>query len=195
MLDIQESRQHRIRAPGGVDVGSLTEVSAFHTTKLMLASFILAALVVPTVVRSDGFPGPPIPPDAVAPAPEELFRLFANHTEDWGRGSGKFWAPDGTWRAVNISEKSVGSGTWYVTTASRVCYEGNWYWNQDFDVANSGSQKTCTRFRRDAKGMMWSTTKGLNGPWYPFSFESFEYGNLIARSYAKTAAPITRVQQ
>ncbi len=173
----------------------MTGADVYSATKLLLASFILAALVFPTVVRSDGFPGSPIPPDAAAPTPEELFRLFANHTEDWGRGSGKYWDPDGTWRAVNISENSVGSGTWYVTTASRVCYEGSWYWNQDFDVANSGSKKICTRFRRDAKGMMWSTTKGLNGPWYPFSFESFEYGNLIARSYADTAAPIARVQQ
>ena len=129
----------------------------------------------------------PIPPDAVTPAPQALVQAFANQTESWGRGSGIFWGPDGTWTAVNVTEKSIGMGKWYVTTASRVCFEGTWYWREDFGLESSETT-SCRVFRRDADGQIWSSTKGLRGPWYPFSFEDLTPGNTISAAFEENAA-------
>lgn len=131
----------------------------------------------------------PVPDDSRAIDPDSLFRIFANRTDEWGGGSGMYWKADGTWRAVNVDEQSVGLGEWYVTTASRMCYEGRWYWRQDFGVESS-TTSTCTRYRVDADGQIWSTTGSLSGPWFTFDADNFRTGDTISAGFSDLAGTL-----
>lgn len=126
--------------------------------------------------------GSPVPKDAATPEPEDLFRMFAGRTENWGGGSYAYWAPDGTFWAVNEADQSVGRGRWYVTTQSRLCYEGTWAWRQDFGVETRRA-RNCSFYRQDRSGDMWSTTERMAGPWFPFSGSSLSTGNMVAARY------------
>lgn len=127
-------------------------------------------------------------PDNSAPlAPDYVYRMFAGKSADWGGGSGAYWAPDGRFVAVNQAEGSIGAGRWYATNRGRMCYEADWAWRQDFGVERS-RVKTCTRFRVDRKGTMWSTTGGLNGPWFPYSTAPLSPGDQVSSTYSALAA-------
>ena len=139
----------------------------------------------PTTATSQDQSGTTVPPGVQRPAPENLFYMYAGKTEDWGNGSGVYWAPDGTFRAVNQAEQSLGYGRWYVTSASRMCYEGRWFWRQDFGVENR-EVRTCTRFLVDEDGQIWSTTGRRSGPWFPFNAD-MATGNQISDSFKSLA--------
>lgn len=124
----------------------------------------------------------PIPMDSAAPEPESLYRVFAGHSADWGAGSYAYFGSDGTFRAVNAAEQSIGQGRWYVTTNSKMCYDANWMWRQDFK-AESSQVLTCARFRVDNKGEMWSTTASRAGPWFPFSKANLKRGDFVSQHF------------
>ena len=152
---------------------------------LIVIGFLSAVTAVPSIALGQTGNGV-VPGDAVTPSPEQLFRVFANHTEEWGNGAGIFWDGDGTWRAVDTDDQFLGVGEWYVTTASRICYDVRWYWRQDFGT-ESRSESVCSRFRIDSDGQMWSTTGSLAGPWLPFNEENLVRGNTIARGFNEVA--------
>ncbi|NIZ12727.1 DUF995 domain-containing protein [Phaeobacter sp. HF9A] len=116
-------------------------------------------------------------------SPEFVYRVFAGHSADWGGGSYAFWAPDGVFYSVNTAEQSLGYGKWYATSSGRMCYEADWVWRQDFGVEQK-AVKTCTRFRMDPGGEMWSTTGNQTGPWFPFTTDNLTLGNSVAPIYS-----------
>ncbi|MQQ09332.1 DUF995 domain-containing protein [Epibacterium sp. SM1979] len=126
--------------------------------------------------------GSPIPMNSAAPEPTSLYRMFAGRSADWGAGSFAYFAPDGTFRAVNAAEQSIGEGRWFVTTNSKMCYDANWMWRQDFS-AQSSKVLTCARFRVDNAGEMWSTTGSRAGPWFPFSTANLKRGDLVTPQF------------
>lgn len=126
--------------------------------------------------------GSPVPRDSAAPEPMSLYKMFAGKSADWGAGSYAYFAPDGTFRAVNEAEQSLGMGRWYVTTNSKMCYDAAWMWRQDFD-AQSSEVLTCARFRVDKNGEMWSTTGSMAGPWFPFSTENMRRGDMVSKRF------------
>ncbi|SMX33949.1 DUF995 domain-containing protein [Octadecabacter ascidiaceicola] len=128
-----------------------------------------------------------IPEGAVLADPTSLLRMFSGRTSDWGGGSAAFWAADGTFRAVNPSEQSLGYGTWFVTSASRMCYEGTWAWRQDFGV-QTRDVDVCTRFMIDAEGQVWTTTEGMGGPWFPFFDDNINTGDFVSPGFEATAS-------
>jgi len=119
-------------------------------------------------------------------APDYVYRMFAGNTADWGGGSSAYWGPDGRFLAVNMAERSIGQGHWYATNKGRMCYEADWAWQQDFGVEHS-SVKTCTRFRLDQDGTMWSTTGSMNGPWFPYSTAPLSAGDRVTETFATLA--------
>jgi hypothetical protein len=130
-----------------------------------------------------------IPDGASLADPTALLRMFSGRTVDWGGGSAAFWAADGTFRAVNPSEQSIGYGTWAVTTASRMCYDGTWAWRQDFTI-QTREVKVCTRYLIDAQGQVWSTTEGMGGPWFPFYDDNLNSGDFVTPSFEATASTL-----
>ncbi len=157
----------------------------------ILRNLRLAPLVVALVASTPSYGeiGSPVPADAVKPTPEGLISFFAGHTTDWGGGSAIYWAPNGTFRAINPSEQSVGFGRWYVTTASRMCYEGTWAWRQDFGV-ESREVEECTRYVIDNAGQVWSTTESVMGPWFPFYDDGMSRGDAVSASFRSLATTI-----
>ncbi len=116
-------------------------------------------------------------------SPDYVYRMFVGHSADWGGGSYAYWAPGGIFYSVNVTEQSLGYGKWYATTAGRMCYEADWFWRQDF-VLKQNTVKTCTRFRMDPGGGLWSTTGDLSGPWFPYATDTLTPGNSIAPMYS-----------
>lgn len=151
-------------------------------TRTLLGALAALILVSPATTSADIVLGLPDPAEATEITPREAFNIYANRTESWGGGSGAYWNADGTFRAVNLTEESIGFGTWYVTTSGSVCSKGRWFWRQNFGVA-SRNMRICTRFRRDENGELWSTTKTLRGPWFPFTDDNFSRGNSISASF------------
>ena len=139
--------------------------------------------------KADTLFGSHVPKDATTPHPADLYRMFAGRTENWGGGSYAYWAPDGTFWAVNEADQSVGRGHWHVTTQSRMCYEGTWAWRQDFGVETRRA-RSCSFYRRDGAGELWSTTERMAGPWFPFSGTSLSSGNSVAERYAALLATL-----
>lgn len=151
-----------------------------------------AALLIPAgtgPAKADFRFGSHVPEDATVPDPEDLYRMFAGRTENWGGGSYAYWAPDGTFWAINEADQSVGRGRWHVTTLSRMCYEGTWAWRQDFGV-EARRARSCSFYRQDAAGEMWSTTERMAGPWFPFTGSSLSTGNTVAARYAALLATL-----
>lgn len=157
-------------------------MSAFPTKSRLGLCAALAILLSAPDASSQTVFGTPIPVDAAPLTPTEVFHIYAGKSESWGSGSGAYWNSDGTFYAVNSAEESIGVGKWYVTTAGRVCSEGKWYWRQDFGVEDR-RLRTCTRFRRDGDGDLWTTTEGLTGPWFPFEGDNFSRGNIVSSSF------------
>ncbi len=149
--------------------------------RLSLAVTALGAFAGAALAQQTYF-GSPIPMDSAAPEPESLYRVFAGRSADWGAGSYAYFGSDGTFRAVNAAEQSIGEGRWYVTTNSKMCYDANWMWRQDF-TAESSQVLTCARFRVDNKGEMWSTTGTVAGPWFPFSSANLKRGDFVTQQF------------
>lgn len=160
----------------------------FGFTSVLAAALFMLAAGSDQAKADFGF-GSPVPRDASVPDPGDLYRIFAGHTENWGGGSYAYWAPDGTFWAVNEADQSVGRGRWYVTTNSRLCYEGTWAWRQDFGVETRRA-RNCSYYRRDGTGEMWSTTERMAGPWFPFSGTSLSAGNTVASRYSELLATL-----
>ncbi|WP_026758706.1 DUF995 domain-containing protein [Sediminimonas qiaohouensis] len=152
-----------------------------RSSALVCAVFAMIS-VLPNASTGGTLFGPSVPESAVPPTPESLARMYAGKTENWGGGAAAYWAANGTFRAVNPTEQSIGIGKWYVTTASRMCYEGRWYWRQDFGVEDS-TFRTCTRFLIDEDGQMWTTTKARSGPWFPFDLSKLQRGNQVSERF------------
>lgn len=147
---------------------------------LIMTPIAVAFLAVPSFGETNSRIG--IPADAGMADPVSLIRMFSGRTADWGGGSAAFWSPDGTFKAVNSAEQSLGYGTWYVTTASRMCYEGTWAWRQDFGV-NTREVSVCTRYAIDAQGQVWTTTEDMGGPWFPFFDDNLNTGDSVTPSF------------
>jgi hypothetical protein len=154
--------------------------------KPLKAAPLAIVLSLGTPMFGENIPRARIPEGAAPADPAGLFRMFAGRTSDWGGGSAAYWAPDGTFRAVNAAEQSLGYGRWFVTSASRMCYEGTWAWRQDFGV-QSRDVEVCTRYMIDAQGQVWSTTEGMSGPWFPFSSANINTGDYVTQSFEATA--------
>ncbi|UWQ78058.1 DUF995 domain-containing protein [Leisingera sp. S132] len=159
----------------------------FGIASVLAAVFLMPAGADPA--RADFQFGSHVPKDATTPEPADLYRMFAGQTEDWGSGSYAYWAPDGTFWAVNEADQSVGRGRWHVTTLSRMCYEGTWAWRQDFGIETRRA-RNCSFYRRDAAGEMWSTTGSMADPWFPFSGASLSAGNTVAARYSALLATL-----
>ncbi len=129
----------------------------------------------------------PILAETMKPPPQTLVRMFANRTEGWDSGSGSYYGADGTWRAVNTTEQSLGLGRWYVTTQSKLCTESIWRWRQDFGTETGEKITSCRYFRKDPNGQLWSTSETANGPWYPFNKDGVRRGNQISTEFNRLA--------
>jgi hypothetical protein len=132
----------------------------------------------------------PMPDTATRPAPESLFRFYAGKTEDWGKGAAVYWDSDGTFIAINEAEQSLGSGRWYITKTSRMCYEGKWFWRENLGVSSS-KVRMCAGYRVDEDGQLWSRIANNGewspGDWFPVAVDTFGEGNSIAQSYRSIA--------
>lgn len=157
--------------------------------KPLKAMPLMVVLSFATPIFAEGISRARIPEGAALADPNDLLRMFAGRTSDWGGGSAAYWAPDGTFRAVNAAEQSLGYGTWFVTSASRMCYEGTWAWRQDFGV-QSRVVEVCSRYMIDAQGQVWSTTEGMGGPWFPFYDDNIKSGDRVSASFEATASTL-----
>ncbi len=150
--------------------------------QIRVASLLVAAglsgLSAPSPAQAAG----PVPASSRQPAADYVYRIFAGKSADWGGGSYAYWDPKGTFYAVNSSEQSIGFGRWYATTAGRMCYEAHWVWKQDFGLKES-EVKTCTRYRVDGAGDLWSTTGGMSGPWFPFGTDNLTAGDSVTAQF------------
>ena len=153
---------------------------------LIMAVPLVIVLSLPTPIFAENTSRARIPEGAAPADPTALLRMFSGRTSDWGGGSAAYWAADGTFRAVNPSEQSLGYGRWFVTSASRMCYEGTWAWRQDFAI-QSRVVEVCTRYMVDAQGQVWSTTEDMGGPWFPFFDDNINTGDYVTPSFEATA--------
>ena len=128
---------------------------------------------------------PAVPDSAEMLSAEEIYQLYANTSEDWGGGSYAFRSTDGTFRAVNTAEGSLGMGEWYITTSGKMCYRATWYWRQDFGVKDR-KVLSCSRFARDEAGDIWAKDVSQNGPWLPLYTEGLTPGESNAAGFEAT---------
>jgi len=156
-----------------MQLSKITRVTAFA------ALVFAAAGAMPANAKS--LFGGTIPEGAVATDPVQVYRTYAGKTADWGRGSYAYWGTDQSFIAVNQADSSIAVGEWYVTSASRMCFEAKWYWRQDFGV-ESDTLVTCTHYRTDENGEVWSASN-LRGPWFPFSDDNIRNGDRVTRKF------------
>lgn len=131
---------------------------------------------------------PKLPEGASLTDPNAIWRLYVGKSARWSGTSFAYWAPDQLFRAVDTAEGNVGVGKWYVTSASRMCYEATWHWRQDFGVT-SKAEKNCFQYATDASGQTWSRTAdhGQYGLWLPFDGSGLEKGDIASQPFRAVA--------
>lgn len=106
---------------------------------------------------------------AIPLTPQELYRLYSNHTWVWGDGAGyfstkplepqrewEFWAWSGEGESA-----SYGNGYWFLLDQGRLCFRAIW-------VASAGQAEAVTCFgHRQKEGVIFQR-KEPNGEWYVF---------------------------
>ncbi|WP_101065697.1 DUF995 domain-containing protein [Roseovarius salinarum] len=122
------------------------------------------------------------PSGATPTDPQKIYRLFAGKTSNWDSGGHAYWGPDGTYRGIGETGVGVGSGKWYVTTASKMCHESTWHWAED-GRRKSKSGKWCWEFATAPDGTIFERFLTKNTDWVPHRRDKQVRGDTQARRH------------
>ena len=111
---------------------------------------------------------------------DQAAQLFNNTTWKWSTAH-RYYGGGGTFRAVHKS--NVGEGTWFATSAGKLCYDAIWT-----SVEGSEPYDRCWSFVGDKHGQLWAydheNTK--DGWWWFDAEEKLSKGDTYEREFART---------
>ena len=115
-------------------------------------------------------------PRGAKSAPSAMVKQkYAGNTWKWENGkSGIYFAKNG--RTMAIFKKSVGFGTWSVSSSGTICNKATWHWNKA--GPKKKNFKTCWKHVVTKDGELWTREDKKNN-WYPASFNKVSKGNKV----------------
>lgn len=146
---------------------------------------VLTAMVFSTVPAAAG----PKPAGAKPANPKVIAQIFSGKTWIWSKG-GLYAKSDGTAKA--IWDKSIGSGTWAISSKGAFCRTMVWHWIGDGGKAGGEPTTKCNQHVVDAKGVIWQRHHD-NEDWYRFDIEKkIKPGNKIKSAYRKIERKVAK---